>query len=49
MEDLPEFARPMLTRLCAGDAKQEATVQRRVEKVLARLSAGDGLHDQYRK
>jgi uncharacterized protein YdeI (YjbR/CyaY-like superfamily) len=29
-------------------AKQEATVQRRIEKALAKLAAGEGLNDKYR-
>ncbi|HWB03022.1 MAG TPA: YdeI/OmpD-associated family protein [Verrucomicrobiales bacterium] len=31
-----------------AEAKQEATVQRRVEKTIEKLSAGEGLHDKYR-
>jgi len=32
-----------------GGAKQEETIQRRVEKTLAKLAAGEGLNDKYRK
>lgn len=31
-----------------SEAKQEATAQRRLEKTLEKLSAGEGLHDKYR-
>lgn len=32
-----------------AEAKQEATVQRRVEKTVEKLAAGEGLNDKYRK
>jgi uncharacterized protein YdeI (YjbR/CyaY-like superfamily) len=32
-----------------AEAKQEATVQRRVEKTVEKLSQGEGLHDKYRR
>lgn len=32
-----------------AEANQEATVQRRLEKTLAKLSAGEGLNDKFRK
>lgn len=31
-----------------ADAKQEATIQRRIEKTIAKLTAGEGLNDKYR-
>jgi uncharacterized protein YdeI (YjbR/CyaY-like superfamily) len=32
-----------------AEAKQEATVQRRVEKTLDKLTQGEGLHEKYRR